>query len=529
MKKTIISAIIGTVPFISFAQSALDAYQLGQLDFRGTARYMSMGGAFGALGGDLSAVTHNPAGIGVYRSNEVGVTLNLDLQSTKSLTQGLSINNKQTKFYCNNFGYVGSIYTESDIMPYFNWGASYSRVNSFDRAYRGRFSSLNGSLSNYIAGYTGNIPPNELLPTDSYNPYQDSYSPWISILGYNSYIINPIGESAVYNGLWQNGTTGNGGFDVLEKGYTDEYSINLGGNFMNSVYWGIGFGITDISYESSTYYEEDMNNARIPNAAATGTETGNGGFGLDSWKRISGTGFNFKAGVIVKPINELRFGLAVHTPTYYNLNQEGWAQIDYGYSTGYSSAVETDEGYNDYFEWKYRTPWRLVTSVAGVLGSQAIVSFDYEYRPFQSMNVKDRNGNQYTDIKGDVETYYQAANIFRLGAEYRLDRHWSLRAGYNFQSAPTKSAFANNNVDVWTFGAAETELTPSYQVDNKTQHISLGLGYRYENFYLDAAYVHTNRKSTFHAYTPNDFTATPPSADITDNNNQVVLSFGIKF
>lgn len=529
MKKAIITALIGTAPFMAFAQSAVDAYQLAQPELRGTARFMAMGGAFGALGGNLSTLTQNPGGIGVYRGNDVGVTLNLDIQSVKSMAQGFGMTKNQTKFNCNNFGYVGSIMTNGDFMPVFNWGASYSRTQSFDRAYHGRFNSLNGSLSNYVAGYTNGIPSNELLPSKGYNPYQDSFNPWISILGYNSYIINPIGNSDKYTGLWQDGTSGTGGFDVLEKGYVDEYSINFGGNIMNTVYWGMGFGITDINYESSTYYEEDLNNALIPNSEATGVENGNGGFGLDNWKRISGNGFNFKTGIIVAPINELRFGLAVHTPTYYNLSQEGWAQIDYGYSSGYSNTAQTDEGYTDYFEWKYRTPWRLIASVAGVIESQFIVSFDYEYRPYQNMNAKDNDGNQYNDIKGDIETYYKTCNIFRLGGEYRINRNLSARIGYSSQSSPSTAQFKNNDVDVWTFGVDETETQPSYQIDDKTQYITCGLGYRYKELYIDAAYVHKNRKSTFHAYTPNNFTSTPPSAKITDNNNQIVLTLGMRF
>ncbi|MDE5744059.1 MAG: hypothetical protein K2H84_00185, partial [Paramuribaculum sp.] len=153
MKKILLSVSAFMLPALMFGQSAIDAYNLSQSDFKGTARFMSMGGAFTALGGDLSTLNQNPAGIGVYRSSEIGVTLDVDIASTKSTTGAFSITKDKAAFNCNNFGYVGAVYTGSDIMPYFNWGASYSRAASFNRAYKGT-GTMNGSLSNYIAGYT---------------------------------------------------------------------------------------------------------------------------------------------------------------------------------------------------------------------------------------------------------------------------------------------------------------------------------------------------------------------------------------
>lgn len=531
---TVALAAMLTLP--AAAQTALDAYSLSTPDMRGTARFMGMAGAFTALGGDLSTLNQNPGGIGVYRTSEIGVTLDIDVQSLSSLTQGFKMGRDQTKVACNNFGYIGAVYTGSEVMPYFNWGASYSRVNSFNRAYRGRIGQLNGSLSNYIAGYTSaeGWTQSDLTGAGSngtYNPYIDSQAPWMSILAYNSFMINPTGNSTQYSGLWQQGASGTGGFDVVEKGYVDEYSINFGGNVLNTLFWGVGFGITDLDYTSSVYYEEDFSGgARIPAPDnQTGTVTGAGGFGLDSWKHINGTGFNFKVGAILKPINELRFGVAVHTPTYYNLKQEGFASVDYGYGSGYSGVVDVNEGYTDYFEWKLRTPWRLMAGVAGVIGGRGIVSMDYEYRPMQSINVRDQYSNEWTDVNSDVKQYYKATSILRIGAEYRLDRHFSLRAGYAIQTQPSTTEARDNRLAVYTSGPDDTETTPSYTFDGSTQYVSCGVGYRYKGFYVDATYLHKHRKSTFSPYTPNDYTAAPVTSELTANNSQIIISAGFKF
>ena len=112
MNKTFISAaLLATLSLSATAQSALDAHSLSQSGLRGTARFMSMGGAFTALGGDLSTLNQNPGGIGVYRSSEIGATLDINAQSVKSQDMNQSITRNQTKVNCNNFGYIGAVYT----------------------------------------------------------------------------------------------------------------------------------------------------------------------------------------------------------------------------------------------------------------------------------------------------------------------------------------------------------------------------------------------------------------------------------
>ena len=52
-----------------------DAQRLGERTIMGTARYVGMGGAMTAIGGDPSASLDNPAGLGLYRHHEVMLTL----------------------------------------------------------------------------------------------------------------------------------------------------------------------------------------------------------------------------------------------------------------------------------------------------------------------------------------------------------------------------------------------------------------------------------------------------------------------
>lgn len=551
MKKIIVTAAIAAaLPIAAAAQTALDAYSLSQGDLRGTARFMSMGGAFTALGGDISTLHQNPAGIGIYRSSDISATLDITMEGSKVGADKWN----NTSVNCNNFGYIGAISLGSQsVMPYFNWGFSYSRVASFDRRYRGSLGNIGTSYTNFVADYTtadGFTPAQLGAYSQDYNPYLDSAAPWSSILMYNTYGINPTSPGqADYTGLWEYGkSTGSAEFQIEEKGHIDEYSINFGGNIQNVVYWGVGIGINDMEWHQDAYYGEAIDNAIVPSSDGKATAQGTASYGLTNWKHIYGTGFNFKFGLIAKPVNELRIGFAIHTPTYYNLTYEGGAAAGYTYeSPSYPTGTlitsdglrdysnYTDYGYLDIFDWKLRTPWRMMFGAAGVIGTKGLISAEYEYRPYDAMRVKDRNGHEYGDVTGDIKTYYQASHIFRLGAEYRVSNNVSLRAGYSYESSPvTEETMAGNN-PFYTSGPEDTETQPSISLDHSTQYATCGIGYHYKHFYADAAYVHRYRRTKYQAYTnyvengEGHSYVTAPSALLTQNTNSIVLTIGFRF
>lgn len=550
MKKFIFIALTSAIPSLAMAQAAVDVANLSQFDMRGTARFMSMGGAFTALGGDLTTLSQNPAGIGIYRSSEVGITLDLDFQSFKTTTPGFVGDKSQTRFSCNNFGYIGTVNLYSEATPTISFGATYNRVSSFDRVTKGAFRNLGGaSLSNYIAAMTnseGNIFPDDMMYDGlhaGYNPYTDSDVPWLSTLAYTGFVINDNGSNSdTYFGLMGEGTTGSANFETREKGYVDEYNISIGGNIYNTVYWGLSVGVTDLEYKQMSYYQENLNNAYI---AANNAETGEGAivdgdadYRIDNYLHSSGEGFNIKFGLIVKPIPEFRIGFAVHTPTWYKMTDSYWGGVDYVY-TPYSPNFNvnrpdasdpnlyiTNDG-ESWHDYNMRTPWRMMVGVAGVIGGQAILSADYEYRG-TNMQLSTVDNEEYDVVTEDIKAYYKGTNILRLGAEYRVTPQFSLRAGYSYESSPVKTEAANDGMMIWTAGTI-----PSYSFNKTTQYITAGLGYRFGGFYADLAYVHRHRESTWHAFSPVivDYAIdqASPSAKVSSNYNQVVLSLGYKF
>lgn len=552
MKKSIIAIIAAAMPAVMMAQGAVDLYQVSQTELRGTARFMSMAGAFGALGGDLSTMRQNPAGIGVYRRSEVGLTLDIDIQNSKFASPGESVMSRQTKVACDNFGYVGSVRLDNDVMPYFTWGASYGRAMSFNRTYKGRISGINNSLSNYIAanfadGYSmyeldGIILSPSGEPTDErYDPYFQGNvnAPWLGILGYQAFMANPESAgSSKYFGLFGDNSFGSSTVNVREKGYVDEYNISFGGNLMNTLYWGLSFGITDLSFTQETYYTEDLGNAYVVTKEDPYTPINGGAYnGLYNFYNVSGSGFNCKFGLIFKPVNELRLGFAVHTPTYYNLSYNVNAAADFAYwkgdaeqpyltnMQGYAVKPETNEYLETglgYYDRKMRTPWRMIFSAAGVVGGRAILSMDYEYEAYKDMRVSDEYG-QFEDVTQDVKNYYRATNTIRVGAEYRITPQFSLRAGYSYKSSPAQESAYNNQQYIYTAGT-----NPMYIFDSSIQYVTCGLGYRTGGFSIDAAYVHKHRESAWSAFSVFDEWSVP-SGKITDNNSHIVLSLGYKF
>ena len=61
--------------FRAGAQNEVDALRYSTYNLTGSAKFSSMGGAFGALGGEFSALSQNPAGIGMYQFSEISFVI----------------------------------------------------------------------------------------------------------------------------------------------------------------------------------------------------------------------------------------------------------------------------------------------------------------------------------------------------------------------------------------------------------------------------------------------------------------------
>ena len=542
MKKIVLAIMLCGLPLMINAQYSFNVLQMSQTELRGTSRFQSMAGAFGALGGDLSTLTQNPAGIGVYRNSDVGITLSLDMNSTKAGFDKLN----ETKFNVNNVGYIGAIRLDSEAVPNLNFGFSYNRLQSFNRHYTGSVGNIQTSMSNYIADEFVNVrrfTDADLYWTDDFNPYFDGDAPWAAVTTFdmatnNGRYVGIINANDGYmQGLYGAGTSANAYYEVDERGHADEYNIAFGGNFANKVYWGLDFGILDLDYRSYQAYEEDMTNPYVMAddedlflSDITNDNT-RADWGLYNYMHTEGTGVNFKLGLIWKPTQALRIGAAFHTPTYYDMRDTYYVEskLD-AYQNGnqlYRASKGSNNGYDYSSTYTIKTPWRFMGSVAGVIGTSGIISLDYEYVANETMRIGDDRNNDYPDVTYDVKEYFKPSHIIRLGGEYRVNPNWSVRAGYSY-----KTTEVEKGVDDYEYNISTSTTNPSYQYDNSVQNITCGVGYRYKTFYTDLAYVHKMRKSVYNAFSPiNDEVGYEPnvSADVTDHNNRISLTLGMRF
>ena len=318
-----------------------------------------------------------------------------------------------------------------------------------------------------------------------------------------------------------------------ERGRVDEFAINFGGSISNTLFWGVGLGITDMKYEYNQYYGESLGNTEVydmPDDPEAVLVDGDMDLGFTNWSETKGTGYNLKLGVIVKPINELRFGLAFHTPTYYSLTDRFSQGLNTAFYPQNGASYTLQDGTDVYrMDYDLRTPWRFIGSVATVIGSKAILSADYEYVATDNIRVKDDwegNYNHFTENKyttEDVKAYLQGQHIIRLGGEYRINPSWSLRAGYSYQTGAAKNDVKEDKVDVNVCG-----ISTAYTYDLSTQYMTAGVGYRHNHFYLDLAYVHKYRNSNYHVFPGINDLATVYD-EVKDHNNRISATIGFRF
>jgi hypothetical protein len=446
-----------------------------------TARSKAMGGAFGALGGDFSTLSTNPAGIAVYRKSEMTITPSVYLNNTKSSSGGYASEDSKYNFNLKNFGYVAA-YTREDgsSVSSFNIGFGFNRLNNFNKnSLLQIFDSQHSRMDGFVENTNG-IHSTDLVTYDDWDPYQNG-TPWESKMAWETYLIdvaNPDEDGhgdEYFNNLYE-GDLVDQINAVQQEGFINEYLFSLGANFGHKFYLGATVGIQDLFYQETANY----------------TEWGDfGRFDYFNYSRTSGLGFNFKIGAILRPTPELRLGVAFHTPTFYNLKES--------YNAWMSSETEMgnfkeESPYGDY-NYKLETPYRAIASVAYQFGKRALLSVDYEYIDYRNIKLRSgQDGYDFYDENAEIKDIYKASSVIRIGGEIRASKVVSLRGGYEIYDNP----YNDNINDV-----------PQPNINYNNVAYTGGLGFRFKNGSFDIAYSLSDRTNYSYIYQLNDIQVEP--------------------
>jgi hypothetical protein len=462
MKKLMLfAALFLSAALTSYAQNDADVQRYTANYFAGTARFESMGGAFGALGGDMSALHINPAGVGVFRFGEISFTPGYEFNSINAVTGFSSREDSKSKMVVNNLGFVLANEIDHPKWKSVNFSVSYNRINTFNDIARLTGQSLaidglagdfldeaNGSFLNELNDFSAGLAWDAIV-IDNANFEENDDGDFIPVDDGN-YVMSFDPDELVETSQ-----------TAERDGRLSETALTIGTNYDDKLYLGFGIGFQDISYESIVDTEE-----RPVGEPATDFS----GFTLTERLQSEGLGVNARFGFIFK-LDNLRFGASVRTPTVFSMTDNFTSDI----RSRFQNPTETIEARSDagFFEYRIRTPWHFMGSVAGVIGKKAILSAQYERINFSGGELRNSNSSNvdfFSGINEFISQAYSASDIYRIGGEYRITKSISARGGFAY--------FAN-------------PITVNEQQTNENlnrQELSFGLGYRVAGWYVDVSY-----------------------------------------
>lgn len=439
MKKCLLLIALA-VPFTLSGQNAWDAFRYSRTDYHGTARSMALGNAMTALGGDFGSITLNPATSAIYPYSELSITPLLTNQFSDVQYFGHLTGDRYTRAGLSSVGYVGSWKTSGPVS--LSFAAGYNRVQDFTLRTSVRRNDAESSWLTPVATMTDGIQYTDLESTDDYNPFYDSNASWRSILAWNAYLLDPLpGTDNQYIAATENlngeeisvGGLLNQRFTKESRGSMGEYLLNMGANINNRVFVGYSLNFRNVYYRT---YEKFSETSQDPSLFDTHFSS----FSHTYDQTTTGIGFNMKLGVIAIPVNNLRLGLSITSPTWTSLTDKWQEQMTASFLEG-NESVTSPVGS---FSYTVRTPWRFNAGIAYTFGKFGLVSIDYEGVDYRTMKM----GKRYDkwEFEQDNEAIRYGSNAFnflyahnlRAGAEIRLSS-FVLRGGYSYYGAPERS------------------------------------------------------------------------------------------
>jgi len=499
MKRVVL--IFSLITSIGFSQNINDALLFSEENIQGTARYNAMSGAFGALGGDFSAINNNPASSAVFKNSLLTGTLAVSGANNDAEYFGTRTYESNSNIGINQ---LGGAFVLNSIKEGTDWkkiviAINYNKAQNFDKEYFISGKSDNSVGSYFLSNANGlqfqdiQILSGEYIE-DAYLNILEAYGyqHQQAFLGYYGGVIDPADASDPANTLYVSTgsySTVNQDYYYSNSGANSKFNFNLATQYKDVLYLGVAFNGNFIDSERITSIKETGYDASSPLKFVT----------FDNKLKTTGAGFSMQVGAIGKIGKMLRLGASFHSPTWYVLSDELSQKIN-------SNLADVDIGFigenqvTVFEDYKLRTPAKLTGSAAVIFGKQGLLSLDYHYKDYN--NIKMRSDSGFDDTNRVISSSLNGTSSINLGGEYRIQK-WSLRAGYRFEESPYKNKVI---------------------MDDLTGY-SLGFGYNFGRSKIDLAYNQSNQKKSHQLYD----TGLTNSAKIEEQNSAVTASFTINF
>ena len=449
----------------SLAQNEDDVLRYSQNYFGGTARNISTAGAFSALGGDYSTALINPASLARFKKQNFSFTQLIENPKIESDFYGNLTEQKKLAYKFSNISYV-KVYN-LDPRIFSNWygvtlSMGYNRIQSFEEniAYTGTVDS--SILHSFIKQAEG------VNPDFIYDVF-----PFDVGLAYDTYALDP-GPNNTYITDFTSGTATHTR-SIRRTGGMGEFNFALSGNYANKLFIGGSLNFTRVKYGESMEHTEVFSDSSL-------------------WIRdiqflnelqIEGWGKGLRLGVIYLPLDWIRIGVAVQSPTYYNLSDKWNAKFFTNTDDGLKFVNEENIPFGS-FDYRLRTPIRANVSLGIVLKKLGSIGMNIEFVDYSKglLSAAKNESSPYLFLaeNAQVGNIYRSVFNFSLGVEYRIKSQYYVRGGFANYGSPYKKTSGNN-------------LYP-------TQFFTGGFGYNYGSFYIDLAAQFKFSRSDYFSYDP---------------------------
>ncbi len=482
MKKLVFASFLIFATLFATAQTAFDALRFSMLGFGGTARSMGAAGAFGALGADFSTLSTNPAGIGLYRSSEFTFSPALRYSTAMATYNGMEADDYKYNFNIANTGVVFAL--GNDRNPNAKWkrvqmGFGVNRLANFNHNASIAGNNHDNSILHELQAKATGIHPTNLnrfdtwLAWDTYL-FPDTIRNANGVLGYTSAV--PDG------GVLQT--------KIIEtSGAINEMVLTLGGNYDDRLYIGGTIGFPTINFREDAIYREIDQGDSIPGFRS---------LTIEDYLHTTGSGINFKVGIIARPIDWIRIGASLHSPTVYSLRDDYSRTFRHTTDLPQTYSTSSPKGSYDY---TLRTPLRANLNLGFLLKQYGFIGIDYEFVDYSEARFRARHDN-FTDVNQTIRQTYGAASNIKIGGELNLNP-FRLRGGYALYGSPYKKGFN----------------------DFERSSITMGLGFRDQNYFMDFAWIITSYNQDYYLYSPEIVNA----AKIENMVNTMVMTVGFRF